>query len=136
MALFLLLATFTASRPGAIVESDNYRNSNQSLEYGEVKLRSERDSSTKKAQLVLIMYFHKRKYRRTNEETSFRVSDLSLDSIAWPILLLLALAFHEKAFEVPHLIPKALTTLEVSFIPCCCYIHSIIKLALTITVNS
>lgn len=133
MALFLLLATFTASRPGAIVESDNHRNSNQSLEYGEVKLRLERDSSTL---LVLIMYFYKRKYRRNNEETSFRVSDLSLDPIAWPILLLLALAFHEKAFEVPHLIPKALTTLEVSFIPCCCYIHSIIKLALTITVNS
>lgn len=89
-ALFLLLA---ASRLGAIVESDNHRNSNQSLKYGKVKLLLERDPETKKVQLVLIVYFYKREYRRDNEETSFRARDLSSNPITWPILLLLALAF-------------------------------------------
>ncbi|KAF8434041.1 hypothetical protein BGX38DRAFT_1333611 [Terfezia claveryi] len=92
LALFLLLASFTASRPGAIVESSNHRSSNESLEYGETKLLLEEDEETGTLGWVLLVYFHKRKNRRGNEEACFRLRDIGEDPFTWPVTLMIALA--------------------------------------------
>ncbi|KAF8430243.1 hypothetical protein EV426DRAFT_708397 [Tirmania nivea] len=87
LALFLLVASFTASRPGAIVEGSNHRSSNESLLYGETKLLVLRDEATNKLEWVLAVYFHKRKNRRWKEEACFHLRDIGDDPMTWPVLL-------------------------------------------------
>ena len=129
LALFLLMASFTASRPGAIVEGSDHRQSNESLEYGEMKLLLEADECTQIPQLILLIYFHKRKNRRGKEEVAFRLRDLGHDPVMWPILFVLALAFKDDAFKVPELTPYNLVELKV-------YIVSILSLIWLVSANT
>lgn len=112
LALYINLATITATRPGAIISGGDYY---QSLEYGEIELCLERDSNTNGSSLILFVSFHKRKGRRNREELKFPLRDIGDDPSLWPVALVIALAFHDKAFRAPSLTtPAALAYLTVS----------------------
>ena len=111
LAFFILVSGITASRPGALVYGSTYQ---ESLCYQDLELRLETVSTAPEPIWVLIIAFHYRKGRRGRECFKFPLRDLDNDPCYWPVALVIALAFYNKAFKSPHLTsPVALASLKV-----------------------
>ena len=99
-ALFILISSLTGTRPGTILFEYTYQ---ESLEHRELELYLEKGGTTQEANLVLMVAFYKRKGERQQKELKFPFRDLGDDPCLWPIILVIALALHDKAFEAKNL---------------------------------
>ncbi|KAJ6258013.1 hypothetical protein Dda_6925 [Drechslerella dactyloides] len=100
LALLMMLMAFTASRPGALIESHCRRGSNESLKYKDVALRLIRCEEDSNFIIVMeIASWIMKGKGRTQEPTIFVVHERYDSMPADPILLFLALAFADNAFK-------------------------------------
>ncbi|KAI9855621.1 MAG: hypothetical protein M1824_005948 [Vezdaea acicularis] len=117
--LITQLLVYAVGRPGAIVESSSYRGTNEVIKYKDIQLSLLKNSAGERDVLVLEMTFWLLKGRRgesrRTEPVKFVFHERD-DHLAFcPILLFLALAFADEAFEDVSS-PEALNRIRVP--PC------------------
>ncbi|KAK6495730.1 hypothetical protein TWF481_002777 [Arthrobotrys musiformis] len=100
LPLILMIMAFTASRPGALVESNCRRGTNESLKYKDVSLQILPCDDERKIIIIMELTSWIMKGRgRKQEPVTFMLHERD-DCLAFdPIILFLALAFADNAFK-------------------------------------
>ncbi|KAF5877807.1 uncharacterized protein Bfra_002177 [Botrytis fragariae] len=101
IALLILILVYTASRPGALIESHAYYMTGQSMRYKDIKFSLQQSLDGGRPLMSILFTFNLRKNERDDEGEVYKqqlFEDLTSRDIC-PITLFLALAFADDAFE-------------------------------------
>ncbi|KAF8847345.1 hypothetical protein BDZ45DRAFT_681948 [Acephala macrosclerotiorum] len=102
IAFYILLLTFTAARPGCVVVSDGYRNSNEALTYKDLQFFLEKDPDGGPPTKILMVDFGLMKGKRFDDsENGHVVLKLREDAIIphlCPVILAFGMALADDAF--------------------------------------
>ncbi|KAF7880459.1 uncharacterized protein EAF02_007305 [Botrytis sinoallii] len=101
IALLILILVYTASRPGAVIESHAYYMTGQSMRYKDIKFTLQQSPDGGRPLMSILFTFNLRKNERDDEGEVYKqqlFEDLASRDMC-PITLFLALAFADDAFE-------------------------------------
>ncbi|TGO90359.1 hypothetical protein BPOR_0067g00010 [Botrytis porri] len=108
IALLILMLVYTASRPGAVIDSHAYYMTGQAMRYKDIKLTLQQNPNGGRPLMSILFTFNLRKNERDDEGEVYKqqlFEDLTSRHMC-PITLFLALAFADDAFATVNSIEE------------------------------